>query len=89
MDRDDVIEEMREVEKDRLAFVSARDSIQRRVNDMDGARQQTFIHWAGTQAIMNVLIMCVVRCEGLIKDYQALLEQNDAPDNVRELRRVK
>ena len=86
MERADVVDELREVAKDLRAFKESRDAIQRRINDMEGSpRQDTFVQWAATQAILNTLIMATTRCEGLIEDYRKVLEELDAPDNVVEL----
>lgn len=86
--RDEIITELREVELDLAAFRSSKDAIQRRVNSLEGSpRQDDFVHWAATQAALNVLIMAITRCEGLIEDYRRVLEGIDAPDNVLKLER--
>ena len=81
MNRDDILTEMREVEKDLSAFWQARSAINHRVHEMEGtARQETFLSWAATQVILNALIIATVRCEGLIEDYRKALEVIDVPN---------
>ena len=46
------------------------------------SRLQAFMDWPGTQAVLNVLIMVISRCEGLLEDYRGLLAKQDVPDNV-------
>ena len=88
MKRTEIIAEMREVELDLLAFKKSRDEIQRRINDMEGQlRQEKFIRWAATQAILNTMILAITRCEGLLEDYQKILETFSVPDNVLKLER--
>ena len=78
--------ELREVRKDLRAFVAARDAIQKRIQELEGSpRQETFVQWAATQAILNTLIMATTRCEGLIEDYSKILEQRDPPNNLVSL----
>jgi hypothetical protein len=75
--RASVLEEMEEVRKDHLAFARAKDSIQERMLQLENNkdRHERFVRWPGTQAALNVLIMCIVRCEGLLEDYQTHLDQ--------------
>lgn len=84
MTRDDLIDEIRETYKDLSSFREARDAIQRRVVEMDGnpKRQEFFLSWAATQALMNVLILATTRCEGLLEDYQRNLMRMETPDNL-------
>lgn len=73
----DVRVEMSEVHKDLVAFKRAYDAINQRIFDLEGSpRYEKFLHWAGTQAVMNVLRMCIVRCEGLLEDYSKALADN-------------
>jgi len=86
MSRDEVIAELREVELDLRTFLESKDAIQRRINTLEGtSRQHDFVNWAATQAILNVLIMTITRCEGLMEDYRRILEGMDTPDNVIQL----
>lgn len=90
MTRDELINEVREVERDHAAFIDARDVLYRRIREMDGTpRQEMFTTWAVTQVILNSFILAIVRCEGLIQDYRKLLETMDAPDNVVQLTCIK
>jgi len=84
--REDLLEEISQVQKDLGAFNQARDALQRRVLELEGQpHQEKFLHWAATQAVMNVLILATSRCQGLIEDYGKALEEMDAPDNVVQL----
>lgn len=86
--REDILEEIQQVQKDLLAFQRARDEIYRRMRELEGSTHlEKFSAWAATQAIMNVLIMATTRCEGLLEDYRKALEEMDAPDNVVRLMR--
>ena len=79
----EIREEIRETTQDLKSFESARQAIQARISELDGmARQASFVEWAATQVILNGLIMAIVRCEGLIEDYQRMLESKELPDNV-------
>ena len=73
--RQEIVEEMWHVQRDLEAFKKSRDAINARILELeDDYRLDRFVTWAGTQAAMNVLIMCIVRCEGLIEDYKKNLE---------------
>lgn len=89
MTRDDIIDEIRETRRDLSAFVEARDAIQRRIAELDGnpKRQEFFLSWAATQALMNVLILATTRCEGLLEDYQRNLMRMETPDNLVSIAR--
>ena len=81
--RTEIVDELREVERDLRAYQQARDALQRRINEMEGTpRHEIFLQWAVTQVVMNSLIIATVRCEGLIEDYRKVLESMSAPDNV-------
>jgi len=75
--RAEVLKEMGEVRKDHTAFARAKDSIQERMLQLEHNkdRYEKFVRWPGTQATLNVLIMCIVRCEGLLEDYQEHLDR--------------
>lgn len=75
--RSEVRQEMEEVRLDHQAFVQAKDAIQSRVLQLESDRDRydRFVRWPGTQAALNVLTMCIVRCEGLLEDYQTHLDQ--------------
>jgi precorrin-4 methylase len=84
--REDLVEEISRVLKDLATFKRSRDVIQARIQELEGSpHQEKFMKWAATQAIMNVLIMAIVRCEGLVEDYRTALEKMDAPNNVVQL----
>jgi hypothetical protein len=84
--RDDIIQELREVHRDLDAFVQARQLLEARVQEMDQSpRQEMFVKWAAMQVIMNALIIGIVRCEGLVSDYNKVLESMEAPDNIVSL----
>lgn len=75
-------EQIREVGRDLYAFSEARDTLQRRLLELDGTPRYDFLHeWAGFQAVMNTLIMAITRCEGLVEDLKMNLEKlpPDAP----------
>lgn len=84
MTREEIIDEMGEVRRDLAAFLESRDALQRRISEMDSRpkRRELFTEWAATQALMNVLVMAVTRCEGLLEDYRSALDRMDAPDNL-------
>lgn len=86
-ERDDILREARHVEKDLRAFREARDVLGRRMGAMeeeDPKRLETFEQWAVTQVVMNGFIIAITRCEGLLEDYQKLLDQME-PAPVIEL----
>lgn len=88
--RNEIIAEMREVQKDLDAFNAARDAINNRYNELEGTeRQEKFGVWAGTQALLQVLVMVRARCEGLLDDYRTHLEKMEVVDNVVDIRSVK
>lgn len=86
MSRDEIIQELAEVRKDLRAYSEARDILHRRSMDQEGTpRHEFFTEWAGFQATMNVFIMCIIRCQGLVEDYTKMLEDMKMPDNVVKL----
>lgn len=88
--REDIVEELHQVERDLMAFSTARNVIQGRINELEGTpRREAFVSWAVTQVILNSFILAVVRCEGLIQDYKKILEDLDVPNNVVQLSFVK
>lgn len=89
MTRDGIIEEVREIKADLLAFQQARGVLHARLREMDNApeRQSMMTDWPAFIVVDNGLIMAIVRCEGLLEDYQRLLDQEELPDNVLELKR--
>ena len=86
---DEIIREMRHTERDLLAFKKAMDCLAERKQELDDEpeRQRMFMEWPATQAALNVMIMAITRCEGVIEDYRALLEREELPDNVITLER--
>jgi hypothetical protein len=90
MIRDEILGEIELVEGDLAAFRAAMDAIAARKHELDDRpdRQAAFLEWPATQAILNVLIMAITRCEGLLEDYRKLLEQDELPDNVVKLERI-
>jgi len=87
MTREEIIEEIHNTERDLLTFKSAMDVFTRRKLELDSEpeRQRMFMEWPAVQATLNVLIMGITRCEGLLEDYRKILEGMDAPDNVVRL----
>jgi len=87
MTRDEILEEMEQTEGDLAAFRRAMDSISDRKTELENRpeRQKMFLEWPATQALINVLIMTITRCEGLLEDYHKLLDGLDIPDNVVRL----
>ena len=84
--REDILLELHEVQKDLQVFKRAQDGIHQRIRDLEGkSHKDKFTSWAATQAILNVLVMAIVRCEGLTEDYQKVLEKLDTPENVVQL----
>ena len=75
--KEDILRELREVQKDLQAFKEARDVLQRRSVELEDEpeRQDRFVGWAVTQIVLNGLLLGVVKCEGLQDDYQAALER--------------
>jgi len=84
MNRDEIIGEMRHTERDLMAFKNAMDCLAERKQELDDdpARQRMFMEWPATQAALNVMIMAITRCEGIVEDYRVLLEKENLPDNV-------
>lgn len=72
MTDEEIKEEIYNIRLDLDAFVSAKAAIQRRILDLedDPIRHARLVGWAGTQAVLNTLILCEVRCRGLIDDLQ-------------------
>ena len=89
MTHDELIAELRHTERDLAAFKTAMDAIANRKIELedDPGRRRMFLEWPATQATINVLIMAITRCEGIIEDYRALLEKTELPDNVVTLER--
>lgn len=87
MTREEIIDEMVEVRRDLTAFLESRDALQRRISELDNKpkRRELFTEWAATQALMNVLIMAITRCEGLLEDYRSALDRMGPPDNLVRL----
>ena len=79
--RDEVIKELQEVEKDLLAFKKSRDCLTLRLFEMEGQpeRLAMMVDWPGYKVVENGLIMAIVRCEGLIEDYQKMLGLPEVP----------
>jgi hypothetical protein len=88
MTRKELLARILEVEKDRKAFAESRTCIQERILELDGTPHGEFLHeWAGTQALMNVFIMVITRCEGLLEDMNRALDS--LPEDRPELRLIK
>lgn len=87
MTRDEVIQEIHYVERDLLTFKAAMDTFARRKLELAGEpdRQKMFMEWPAVQATLNVLIMGITRCEGMLEDYRKILEGMDVPDNIVRL----
>ena len=86
MNREELIAEIRFLEGDLRAFKQAHDNIQHRFGELSGTpRLDEFREWPATQVVWNGLAMAMGRCEGLIEDYQKLLDTLDVPENVVNL----
>jgi len=86
-DRGSILMEAHHVARDLSAFKEARDILGRRMGEMeadDPRRLEEFEGWAVTQIVMNGFIVAITRCEGLLEDYQKLLDQLE-PAPVLEL----
>jgi hypothetical protein len=90
MTRDEIIVEMRFIEGDLNSFRQAMNAMSDRKTELAPYpdRQRSFLEWPATQAILNVLIMAISRCEGLLEDYKKLLEETKVPNNVVPLRLI-
>jgi hypothetical protein len=78
MKREDLIEEASNVSRDLTAFRECRDVLGRRMGEMeseDPKRLEDFEQWACTQVVMNGFVLAITRCEGLLEDYQNMLNQ--------------
>ena len=75
--REEIVREMDEVRADLRTFTEARDAFQRRSAELEGdpGRQDRFVSWAVTQIVLNGLLLGVVKCDGLLEDYQRALDQ--------------
>jgi hypothetical protein len=90
MTQEEILSELYEVKKDMDAFIASRDTLHRRIHEMDGTpRQDVFVSWAMTQVILNSFILAVVRCEGLVHDLQQALDALEVPNNVVQLTCIK
>ena len=89
--RDEMLQEVEHLKRDLKAFDESRDAIQRRILELEGdpRRHDLFVSWPAVQAVLNVQIMGIVRCEGLIEDYLRILRDMEVPNNVVELVREK
>lgn len=89
MTRDGVIDEMRELRADLLAFQQARYTLHARLLEMESnpERHAMMTDWPAFNVVDNGLIMAIVRCYGLLEDYQKMLDQEEIPDNVLPLER--
>lgn len=87
--RNEILDELQEVQRDLRMFTVVRDTVQARISEMDHLpeRRKMFVDWPVTQVVLNGLIIAIVRCEGLIEEYQKVLEQMDVPNNVVALAR--
>ena len=88
MNRDDILTEMQFIEGDLKAFRESMNAISDRKSALEEyhpERVQPFMEWPATQALLNVLIMAISRCEGLLEDYRKLLDERDVPNNVIKL----
>jgi hypothetical protein len=84
MTREEILTEMRFIEGDLTTFRKAMSAMSGRKLELeqDPPRLQSFMEWPGTQALLNVLIMVISRCEGLLEDYRKLLDEAEMPNNV-------
>lgn len=91
MTRDEIITELRELERDLHAFKAARDCLHTRLRDQESnpERQAMMRDWPAFAVIDNGLILAIVRCEGLLEDYRGLLDQEEVPDNVLRMEKSR
>lgn len=91
MTRDEIISELRELERDLHAFKAARDCLYSRLREQEDTpeRQAMMKDWPAFSVIDNGLILAIVRCEGLLEDYRNLLDQEEVPDNVVRLEKSR
>lgn len=90
MTSDELIIEIRETTKDLVALKRSRDLLHMRLREQEGTpRYEESARWPLMQALINIYISAIVRCEGLIEDYTRLLYEMDAPANVIQLQEVK
>jgi len=69
VDDDEVRGMIRAYSQDLEVFSKAKKALQRRVLELEGdPHYDSFVNWAGTQAAVNVLIMCEARCQGIVED---------------------
>lgn len=89
MTRDAIIDEMHAIQRDLVAFQQARTVLQVRLLELEATpeRQAQMADWPVFKIVDNGLIVAVVRCEGLLEDYQKLLDQEEVPNNVVKLER--
>jgi hypothetical protein len=87
MTRDEILDEIEHTERDLRVFRTAMDAFGERKLELEDnpERLRLFMEWPAVQATLNVLIMGITRCEGLLEDYRCLLEQMEVPNNVRRL----
>lgn len=84
MDRTSLTKEAREVQRDLIAFKESRDVLGQRMGAMDETRLEEFERWACTQVLMNAFVLAIVRCEGLLEDYQKMIDELPGLELVRE-----
>ena len=91
MTRDDIIDEIREVEKDLCAFKGALDLVLVRTREQEDneERYRMFTDWPVTVVVTNTLIIAITKCEGLLQDFHHLLDQMELPENVVPIERKK
>ena len=80
MTRVEIIARAQRVERDLVAFQRSRDCIKDRMQELqedDPEYYTEYMDWAAVQALMNVFVLSITRCEGLLEDYQKLLNQCD------------
>lgn len=75
MNKVELLREANEVELDLAAFRRAYRAIHDRLEERRSSDQTHFAEWPGTVASLNVLIMCMTRCEGLLEDFRSNLGQ--------------
>jgi hypothetical protein len=76
MTRTHLIQILNNARRDLAVYVDVRLRIKERIDEVEGTPHYTELHdWAGTQAIMNVLTMIIVRLEGQIEDLRSNLEE--------------
>lgn len=81
MSDDEIRELIDQHRRDLRAFSRAKQVLTKHMQELEAGEPEIydrFVNWAGTQAAMNVLIMCTTRLTGVIEDLYGNLEKREA-----------